>query len=303
MGRYVEQTTIARPVTKRGIGLHTGAGCVVTLQPAERDAGVVFATESGAIIPATPDQVLETQRGTTLGAGGARVGCVEHLMAALYGLAVDNVRAEVTGPELPACDGSAREWVELVQEAGIAPLGAARPTGRLSGPIWAGDDAGGAVAIPGGRGLALAVRVEYQGTVAAAQSLWLRLTPRRFAKGLAPARTFVMERELQSLREAGFAKGGSEANAFVVGPGGYSGPLRFEDEVVRHKALDVVGDLALCGWRFDGVVVALRPSHRVNVALARALRAHLAAAPAREEAVSCLAGQQHRCSAEQQRRG
>ena len=289
MGRYVEQTTIARPVIKRGIGLHTGAGCAVSLQPAERDAGVTFATEAGAVIPATPEHVLDTQRGTTLGVvgppGGATVGCVEHLMAALYGLGVDNVRAEVTGPELPACDGSAREWVELVQEAGIAPLGASRPIGRLSAPVWAGDDSGALVAVPGGRGLALAVSVDYEGTVARHQSLWVRLTPRRFAKAIAPARTFVMDRELQALQNAGLARGGSEANAFVVGPGGYSGPLRFEDEVVRHKALDLVGDLALCGWRFDGVVVALRPSHRMNVALARALRAHFMAAPAQEQAV------------------
>jgi UDP-3-O-[3-hydroxymyristoyl] N-acetylglucosamine deacetylase len=285
MGRYVEQTTIARPVIKRGIGLHTGAGCAVSLQPAERDAGVVFATESGAIIPATPDHVVETQRGTALGAGGATVGCVEHLMAALYGLGVDNVHAEVTGPELPACDGSAREWVELLQEAGIALLGVSKPIGRLSAPVWAGEEPAGAVAIPGGRGLGLAVSVDYEGTVARHQSLWLRLTPRRFAKHLAPARTFAMDRELQALQNAGLAKGGSEANAFVVGPGGYSGPLRFEDEVVRHKALDLVGDLALCGWRFDGVVVAVRPSHRTNVALARALRAHFLGAPAQEEAV------------------
>jgi UDP-3-O-acyl-N-acetylglucosamine deacetylase len=131
----------------------------------------------------------------------------------------------------------------------------------------------------------LAVSVDYEGTAARHQSLWLRLTPRRFAKGLAPARTFVMDRELQALQNAGLAKGGSEANAFVVGPRGYSGPLRFEDEVVRHKALDLVGDLALCGWRFDGVVVAVRPSHRTNVALARALRAHFLSAAAQEEAV------------------
>jgi len=285
MGRYLEQTTIARPVTMRGTGLHTGGQCAVSLQPAGPGAGIVFATESGALIPASADHVIETERGTSLGAGGESVGCVEHLMAALYGLGVDNVRVEITGPEVPACDGSAREWVELVEEARIAPLGAAKPLGEFKAPIWAGDGAGAVIAVPGSRGLRLAVSVDYEGTVARHQSLWIRLTPRRFARWLAPARTFVMEGELEALRQAGLAKGGSGANAFVAGPGGYSGPLRFEDEVVRHKALDLVGDLALCGWRFEGVVVALRPSHRRNVALAGALRAQFLGAAAREEAV------------------
>jgi UDP-3-O-[3-hydroxymyristoyl] N-acetylglucosamine deacetylase len=258
------------------------------LQPAAPDAGIVFAAESGATIPATADRVVDSQRGTTLGAGGSTVGCVEHLLAALYGLGVDNVRVEVSGPEAPACDGSAREWVDLINEAGIAPLGAARTTGRLETAVWAGDESGWAVAVPSGGGLALAVGVHYRDTVADRQSLWLRLTPRRFATQLAPARTFVMGRELKGLQEMGLAKGGSEENAFVVGAEGYSGGLRFADEVVRHKALDLVGDLALCGWRFDGLVVAVRPSHRTNVELARALRAHFEGALAREEAARSL---------------
>jgi UDP-3-O-[3-hydroxymyristoyl] N-acetylglucosamine deacetylase len=134
----------------------------------------------------------------------------------------------------------------------------------------------------------VAVAVRYEGTVADRQSLWLQLTPRRFAKEIAPARTFVMDHELEALRGAGLAKGGSVENAFTAGPEGYSGVLRFEDEVVRHKALDLIGDLALCGVRFDGLVVAVRPSHRTNVELARALRAHFESAPAGEEAARSL---------------
>jgi UDP-3-O-[3-hydroxymyristoyl] N-acetylglucosamine deacetylase len=236
---------------------------------------------------------VDTQRGTTLGAGTATIGCVEHLMAALYGLGVDNVRAEVTGPEVPACDGSAREWADLISDAGIAPLGAPRTAGELRTPVWAGDESGWAVAVPAGSpsaalrasGLALAVAVHYRDTIADQQSLWLRLTPRRFSRELAPARTFVMERELEGIRELGLARGGSEDNAFVVGRDAYSGELRFDDEVVRHKALDLVGDLGLCGWRFSGLIVAVRPSHRTNVALAGALRAHFQPALAGEKAV------------------
>ena len=288
MGRYAQQTTIARPVIKTGTGLHTGARCIVSLQPAEANAGVVFAPESGVTIPATADHVVDTQRGTTLGANGSTVGCVEHLMAALYAFGVDNVRVEVSGPEAPACDGSAREWVELLKEAGVLPLGAGRRVARLGKVVWAGDESSSAVAAPGGSGLALAVAVRFEGTVADRQSLWLRLTPRRFAKQIAPARTFALDRELKGLQEMGLAKGGSGENAFSVGPEGYSGVLRFQDEVVRHKALDLIGDLALCGRRFDGLVVAVRPSHRTNVELARALRAHFESAIAQEEAARSL---------------
>ncbi len=288
MSRYAEQTTIARPVTKTGIGLHTGERCAISLQPAEPNAGVVFVSESGATIPATAEHVVDTRRGTTLGVDGATVGCVEHVMAALWGLGVDNVRVEARGPEAPALDGSAREWVELIQEAGIQRLGAARRTARLDTVVWVGDETGSAVAVPGGAGVALAVAVRFEGTVADRQSLHLRLTPRRFAREIAPARTFAMEHELKGLREMGLARGGGEGNAFAVGPEGYSGVLRFEDEVVRHKALDLIGDLALCGWRFDGLVVAVRPSHRMNVELAGALRAHFENALAQPEAARSL---------------
>jgi len=272
MGRQAEQTTVARPVIKTGIGLHSGEKCAVSLLPAEPDAGIAFVT-GGQVIPATPDSVLDTQRGTTLGIGGAFVGCVEHLMAALYGMGIDNVRAKVEGPEVPACDGSAVEWVRVLEEAGTARLGARRQVGSLRTGVWALDATGWAMAGPGGDGLSLAVGVEFENTVAGRQALWLRVNRRSFARELAPARTFAMEGELEALRAQGLAKGGSAENAFAVGADRYSGPLRFEDEVVRHKALDLLGDVALCGRRFGGHVVAVRPSHRTNVALARAVLA------------------------------
>ncbi len=248
--------------------------------------------------------MVDTQRGTTLGNGEWSVGCVEHLMAALYGLEVDNARIEVRGPEFPAVDGSALPWVELIEQAGITALEAPRRIGVLKNVVWAGDESGFAVAVPwsnpapeqleGKRahchapllasqreGLALAVGVEFRGTVAGRQSLWMQMTTRRFTEDLAPSRTFVMDHELQALKKAGLAKGGSAENAFAVGPQGYSGVLRFDDEVVRHKTLDLVGDLALCGWRFDGLVLAVRPSHRINVELARALRAEFESAARR----------------------
>jgi UDP-3-O-[3-hydroxymyristoyl] N-acetylglucosamine deacetylase len=119
------------------------------------------------------------------------------------------------------------------------------------------------------------VGVDFDGFAAGRQVLWLRVTRQSFARDLAPARTFALAEELEDLRAAGLALGGSEENAFAVGRDGYSGELRFPDEVVRHKALDLLGDLALCGGRLDGQVMAIRPSHSLNVQLAGSVRAAL----------------------------
>ena len=306
MGREVgtrlaaEQTTIAQPVIKSGIGLHTGERCAVSLLPAEPDAGVVFVS-GGVEIPGKAEFVVDTRRGTTLGRrslpGGAgetpalpgrptQVGCVEHLMAALYGLGVENVRVEVEGAELPALDGCAGEWVKALRRAGLRRLGVARKRRRLDRAVWASDGAAWAVAAPARGGLTLAVGVEFENTAAGRQTLWMRVSPGRFARELAPARTFAMAEELEALRADGLSKGGSLENAFVVGREGYVGELRFEDEVVRHKALDLLGDIALCGGRFEGQVVAVRPSHRVNVELAGKLQAVLGGTGSEGEGVA-----------------
>ena len=275
MSRGAHQTTIARSVSKEGIGLHTGAQCLLRLLPAEANAGIVFVSEEGVEIPALAGYVAATERATSLGLGQARVHTVEHLLAALYALGVDNVRVELTGPEVPACDGSARDWAALVGHAGLRRQGAVRRVWSLRRPVWVGEGDWWAMALPAAR-FAVAVGVEFAGTVAGRQSLWLAVTPGRFASELAPARTFALARELEAVRAAGLAQGGGPENAFAVGPEGYSGPLRFPDEVARHKALDLVGDLALCGYRFRGQVVAVRPRHGGNVALAGALRSALA---------------------------
>jgi len=271
MSGKAQQTTVARPVSVEGIGLHSGERCGARLLPAEVDSGVVFAIGSAVEVPGRAEFVVGTDRGTVLGAGGLRVGCVEHVMAALYGMGVDNVRVEVEGPELPALDGSAAEWVKALRRARRRRLGAARGGGRLDRPVWASDGDAWVVAVPASGGLSLAVVVDFEGTAAGRQTLWLKLTRRSFARELAPARTFATKEEVEALRAAGLARGGGPENAFAVGRDGYSGPLRFGDEVVRHKALDLVGDVALCGRQLSGQVIAVRPGHRVNVAMARAV--------------------------------
>jgi UDP-3-O-[3-hydroxymyristoyl] N-acetylglucosamine deacetylase len=276
MSTPLRQTTVARPVEKDGIGLHSGEKCAATLLPAGPDAGIVFVLDDGRGVLATAEHVVDTTRGTTLGVGKARVGCVEHLMAALYGMGVDNVRVEVSGSEVPACDGSAAEWVELLRRVGRKRLDCERTALSLRRAVWVVDGSGWAVAAPASSGLSLSVGVDFEGTAAGKQTLWTRLTRESFARELAPARTFALAEEVERLRAAGLGLGGSEENAFAVGAEGYSGKLRFPDEVVRHKALDLVGDLALCGRRLEGQVTAVRPSHRLSVLLAGALRAALA---------------------------
>jgi UDP-3-O-[3-hydroxymyristoyl] N-acetylglucosamine deacetylase len=198
-------------------------------------------------------------------------------MAALYATGVDNVRVEVRGPEVPACDGSAAEWVDLLRRAGRRRLESEQRAADLPRGVWVAEAGGWAVVSPAPSGLSISVGVDFEGTAAGRQTLWTRLTRKSFARELAPARTFALAEDLERLRAAGLARGGNAGNAFAVGKVGYSGELRFPDEVVRHKALDLVGDLALCGRRLTGHVMAVRPSHGLNVLLARAVRSAIGA--------------------------
>ena len=272
------QTTLARPVSTEGLGLHTGRSASLSLLPTDPGAGLVFHC-GGVAIPATAEHVVGTRRCTTLGRGEARVMTVEHLLSALYGMGVDNARIEIEGEEVPAGDGSAKGWVELIRRAGVKRLDSPRRPLAPAEAVWvadgqadtAGSAQGWAVAIPGPR-LALAVGVDFGDATVGQQQLWLPVTPAHYARDLAPARTFAFAHEVEALREAGLAQGGTADNAVVVQPEGYSVPLRFPDEIVRHKAMDAVGDLALCGSRLRAQVVLVRPSHRLVTQLALALR-------------------------------
>ncbi len=265
------QTTIAQPVSKDGIGLHTGRRSSLTLLPAAHDAGIVFICGRGLEISATAEHVVDTRRGTTLGRGAARVMTVEHLLSALYGLGVDNARVEMEGEEVPACDGSAREWVKLIRRAGVRRLEAPAKALTLREAVWASEGEAWAVAVPGPR-FTLAVGVDYGDEVVGRQEVWLPVTSGRYSRELAPARTFGFAHEIEALLAAGLAQGGTAENAIIVGPDGYSVPLRFPNEIVRHKAMDAIGDLALCAARLKAHVTLVRPSHRLTTGLARALR-------------------------------
>jgi UDP-3-O-[3-hydroxymyristoyl] N-acetylglucosamine deacetylase len=276
------QRTLKSRIPCVGIGVHSGRRISLTLLPAHAGHGVVFRrTDLGRDIAATYDHVVDTKLCTTVGDGSARVGTIEHLMAALAGAGVDNVLIEVDGPEVPIMDGSAAPFSFLLECAGIVSLETPRKVIEILRPVRVTDgkafaelrpfdSLAGRAAVPT---LDLEVSIDFAEAAIGRQTRALRLTPENFREAVAPARTFALARDINHLRELGLARGGSLDNAIVVdgpkvlNPGG----LRMKDEFVAHKLLDAVGDLALAGAALHGRFVANRPGHSLNNKLLRAL--------------------------------
>jgi UDP-3-O-[3-hydroxymyristoyl] N-acetylglucosamine deacetylase len=271
------QRTIARAVECAGTGLHTGARARLRLLPAPEDAGIAIVREVGGRrveIPARPDCVVAGERATTLARDGARAATVEHLLAALYGLGIENLRAELDGSELPALDGSAAPFVELLRGAGVREQAAERRELAPEREIQVREGERWIRAEPAAR-LSVHYAIEYDHPAVGRQELAIEDAPERFAREIAPARTFGFASELRALYAGGLAQGGSLANAVLVGERGVVNPegLRFPDELVRHKVLDLYGDLALLGARLRARVRVERGGHRLHRALVAALRA------------------------------
>jgi UDP-3-O-[3-hydroxymyristoyl] N-acetylglucosamine deacetylase len=282
------QQTLKAPIGCVGVGVHTGQRVQLRLVPAPVGHGIVFRrTDLGLDIPARFDRVADTRLCTVLAHSAdpsARVGTVEHLMAALYGCGIDNVLVEVDGPELPILDGSASPYVFLIDCAGIAEQDAPRRAIQVRRTIRVADGAAWAELrpLPAAGGLDMAMSIDFAAAAIGRQALSLRLTPGAFRHELAAARTFAMAADIESLRESGLARGGSLDNAVVVDGARVLNPagLRRADEFVRHKLLDAVGDLALAGAVLHGRFVGNRSGHALNNKLLRALFAETAQMPA-----------------------
>ncbi|MGI9190328.1 MAG: bifunctional UDP-3-O-[3-hydroxymyristoyl] N-acetylglucosamine deacetylase/3-hydroxyacyl-ACP dehydratase [Longimicrobiaceae bacterium] len=269
------QNTVAGSAELKGVGLHTGATVHLRVLPAEPDAGVVFRRTDlpgQPEVPAAVDRVVGTERGTTLGVGETRVMTVEHLLAAAASLQVDNLLVEIDAPEVPIGDGSAADFAALLQRAGIAEQDAAARVVSLDEPIAVAEGDASYVVAPSER-FRVSTTIEWPHPLIGRQFGSWEISPDSFAAELANARTFGFESEVDGLRARGLARGGSMENAVVLTEDGLLGDaeLRFPDEFVRHKTLDVVGDLSLVGRRFAVHVVAQRPGHRGNVAVAKVL--------------------------------
>jgi UDP-3-O-[3-hydroxymyristoyl] N-acetylglucosamine deacetylase len=232
-------------------------------------------------IPALFDHVTDTRLCTVVSVGEARVGTIEHLMAALAAAGVDDVIVEVDAPELPIFDGSAAPFLFLIESAGVVPHGGTREVIEVLRTVRVEANGGFAELRPhgvGGYGLDMSLAIEFEAAAIGRQAYTMHLSAENFARELAAARTFTLAGEVAALQKAGLARGGSLANAVVVDGDKVLNPegLRFADEFVRHKMLDVVGDLALAGAPVSGRFVGSRTGHSLNNLLLRALFADAA---------------------------
>ncbi len=277
------QTTLRNPVSCSGIGLHSGSQVKLSLYPAEADSGIVFkrldVAADHAWVPARFDAVCETRLGTTIrNRFGVTVATIEHLMAALWGAGVDNAVVELDGPEVPIMDGSSEPFMFMIDCAGIVETAAARRILRVLKPVEVREGNCIARVEPnreGDEGCVISIEIQYNNAVVDRQSSHYDFRETTFKQSLSRARTFGFEHEVTAMRSMGLALGGSLDNAIVVGKDKIlnTDGLRYDDEFVRHKALDCVGDLFLAGCRIDGHFTFLRPGHAINNALLRALMA------------------------------
>lgn len=277
------QRTIKREITCEGVGLHTGQPVRMRLSPAPVDSGIIFRRldlDGGRIpIRASVEKVTAAPHSTAIRENGACVRTVEHILAALSGLEVDNVEIALDAEEVPIMDGSAASFVNLLRRAGLAdqPKGQAYLEIRDEIVVSEGDRR--IMIRPATNGqaatasLAVRCRIEFDHPLIAKQSYAYTASAGAFTQEIAPARTFGLLRDLPALRAKGLALGGSLANAVVVGSKNILNPegLRYEDEFVRHKVLDLLGDLALVGMPIAGEVIAERSGHALHVKLVEQL--------------------------------
>ncbi|MDQ7772548.1 MAG: UDP-3-O-acyl-N-acetylglucosamine deacetylase [Elusimicrobiales bacterium] len=268
------RTTLSAEASVEGAGLHTGLPCRAVFRPAAGPTGLRFLLPDGSSpIPALLENVSSTVRGTNLTLGGRTVHTVEHILACCAGLGVHDLDILMDGPEPPAADGSALPFAQAMMRAGLA-----EKTGQeisalpLPGPVELNDGEAFYRAEPAG-GLFLSVVFDHPHPMLGRTEIALEIRPDSFLREIAPARTFGLREELDGLKAAGLAKGGSLDNAMLVERDRIlcSGGPRFADEPVRHKALDLLGDLALLGAPLRAAVRAGRTGHRNNVNFAKLL--------------------------------
>jgi UDP-3-O-[3-hydroxymyristoyl] N-acetylglucosamine deacetylase len=264
------QRTLRRAVSCAGIGLHSGRKVALSLRPAAADTGLRFRRSDlgGLEVPAAAQHVGGINYATGLTRDAVNVDTVEHLLSALVSLGIDNAVVELNSPEVPIMDGSAAPFVYLIHEAGVRTLGAPRQYLKVLQPvsIARGDKR---IAVYPSDHFKVTYSIAFDHPMLRHQSRTIRLTEATFVDEIAPARTFTFLKEVEMLRQQGLALGGSLENAIVIGDTGIlNNGLRFDDEFVRHKILDVIGDMALVGHPIIGHVVVHRGGHGLHTAFA-----------------------------------
>ncbi len=288
MHEDLQPRTMMQAVTLTGHGLHGARPCTVTLQPVSAPTGLQFVhRQTGIVVPVHADHAGDTRLATTLVKDGLRLQTIEHLLSALQGLGIDHLRILVdaegtveqglTSVELPILDGSAAPWVDAILAAGMQALPGRRRFLRVLKPVEvrSGDKW---IRVTPFDGFRIRYTIDFDHPSIGRQCRELAITPSRYAQEVGLARTFCLEHEIEFMRAHGLALGGSLENAVVFGlEGPLNESLRFEDEAVRHKILDLVGDLALLGAPMLGLVEAHAAGHALHVALAQALLADASA--------------------------
>ncbi|HEV2645602.1 MAG TPA: UDP-3-O-acyl-N-acetylglucosamine deacetylase [Acidobacteriaceae bacterium] len=266
------EQTIRSEIDFTGIGLHSGAEVTMRLVPAPAGSGIVFRRTDldGFEIPANGRNVARVSYATSLMRGSVLISTTEHLLSALIGFGVDNVIVEVDNLELPILDGSALPYVEAFQRVGLKPQRRRREYIRILKEVEVREGAKFIGVYPG-QGYSIDYMIDFPAPIGSARFLG-DLETGDYARLIAPARTFGFKEDEPKLRDMGLIRGASEACAIIVAKGSVqNGPLRFEDEFVRHKVLDLIGDLALAGHRIQGRVIAERAGHAMHTALVQRL--------------------------------
>jgi UDP-3-O-acyl N-acetylglucosamine deacetylase len=274
------QRTLADSTEVTGFGYWSGRDVRVQLRPAPVDTGLVFVRDdlpTPRRIPALSQHRVEMPRRTSLAAEGATVEMVEHVLAALYGMQIDNCEIWVNAPELPGCDGSSLPFVEAIVKVGCVDQPAERPRLIVTEITRVGDQESWVEARPASRTrpLTLQYKLDYgPNNPIGRQAIEVNVTPESFRRDLAPARTFLMDEEAKWLRERGLGSRVTPQDLLIFSPDGViENSLRFENECVRHKTLDLLGDLALAGCDLVGQFIAYRSGHRLNAELVKVLLA------------------------------
>lgn len=276
----MKQTTLAKAASLTGTSLHEGVAVTLTLKPAKAGEGYTFVRtdKAGVTVRAHPDKIIDVKRRTVIKDGEAEVHTIEHVLSALYGLGIDNATIELNAPEPPAGDGSAKAFLDLIDQAGIATLEAEAEVFTPTAPLVFNEGNASISCTPNPQdpkpALAVQYTLDYGVPHLPLQRFTGEVTPENYRRNIGPARTFCLEEEARQLQAMGFGKGANTQNTLVWGKQGViDNKLAFPDEFARHKALDIIGDLAVTGVRLNARVVGVASGHSLNQQLAKALRA------------------------------
>lgn len=266
-----QQRTIRRPGALRGVAIHSGKTTELKILPALPDHGISFRRTDlpGSVaLQLNPTQDLEVKRGTNIRHAAVKIMTIEHLLSALNGLGIDNIILELDGPELPIGDGSALPFVQLIENAGIAEQAAAKREIRLNAPLTVERGSSRITATPH-HCLSVDFLLNFPETPVGRQAAAYSEDTDDYRVSLAPARTFGFRHEIKALWQAGLARGGSIDNAIIVEKDGYSTPLRFDNELARHKIVDLIGDLMLLGQPIKAHFVCIQSGHQLDIELVK----------------------------------